>query len=705
MKNIVLTTSIILLSIGAYAQNVGINTTGAAPDASAMLDIDATNRGLLIPRVALTSTNAAGPIAAPTTSLLVYNNATAGITPNNVTPGYYYWNGTAWVRFLGAVDAWLTTGNTGTVAGTNFIGTNDAQAFVVKTGGSAATNERLRFSAGGLATYNNITPFVGDVFSVYGTGYAGTINALGNFSINGYVGAGGVGIYGESSSAGANNGIAIYGNLLGTSTATGTLSYGIFGDNFATPAGTGIAIGVGGNSWGTTGDARGVDGSTSSGAGIGTTGFNGSTTGFGYGIYGQSLSVAGTAILGINAAPTHTTNTSVGVFGRSLGTVTTGFNIGVRGYTDAVTGNGHAFYGQALSSTAIGGITFVTSSGSGWQGQNAGTGDGVRGFNTSATAATAGSGVYGQTGASTNFGGEFANTNAASGTGLYAAGNNVGGTYLIAGSGGAFNGSTVGSFSNATAATNGVGAYGISNGAGIFATAGGAGLAGSSTLFGVAGFSTSAANNTLRSGGYFETNAGESFAYVGARTAANVLRKIEGNGTVNTTVKDVNNNLVVLSCPEAPENLFQDYGVGKLIMGKAKISIDPTFAKNIVVNNEHPLRVFIQLEGECNGVYVTSKTQYGFEVIELANGNSNVDFSWTIVANRADEILSDGSISPYSSERFAPAMGPQKTITLETKAVDNSNNANMIQIPLDDVKDMKIPEATKTPEIKKKTIE
>lgn len=81
-----------------FSQNIGINATGAAPAASAGLDVDFNNKGLLVPRVALTATNAAGPIAAPTTSLLVYNTATAGAAPNNVYPGYYYWNGAAWVR-------------------------------------------------------------------------------------------------------------------------------------------------------------------------------------------------------------------------------------------------------------------------------------------------------------------------------------------------------------------------------------------------------------------------------------------------------------------------------------------------------------------------------------------------------------------------------------------------------------------------------
>lgn len=102
MKKRLLLSSLLFLILGygnhVFSQNIGINATGAAPNASAGLDVDFTNKGLLVPRVALTATNAAGPIAAPTTSLLVYNTATAGAAPNNVYPGYYYWNGAAWVR-------------------------------------------------------------------------------------------------------------------------------------------------------------------------------------------------------------------------------------------------------------------------------------------------------------------------------------------------------------------------------------------------------------------------------------------------------------------------------------------------------------------------------------------------------------------------------------------------------------------------------
>ena len=89
----------LLSTLSLKAQNVGINATGSAPDASAGLDIDFDNKGLLVPRIALTAANSASPITSPATSLLIYNTATAGTAPYNVYPGYYFWNGSTWQRF------------------------------------------------------------------------------------------------------------------------------------------------------------------------------------------------------------------------------------------------------------------------------------------------------------------------------------------------------------------------------------------------------------------------------------------------------------------------------------------------------------------------------------------------------------------------------------------------------------------------------
>ena len=45
------------------------------------------------------------------------------------------------------------------------------------------------------------------------------------------------------------------------------------------------------------------------------------------------------------------------------------------------------------------------------------------------------------------------------------------------------------------------------------------------------------------------------------------------------------------------------------------------------------MKVFVQLEGDCKGVYV-QKGATGFDVIELQGGNSNVSFSYRVVAKR-----------------------------------------------------------------------
>lgn len=94
---------LLLISFGAFAQTgIGTNT----PNASAKLEVAATDKGFLPPRVALTASNAFSPItgtSSSATGLLVYNTASAGTAPNNVVPGYYYWNGNAWIQISGGL--------------------------------------------------------------------------------------------------------------------------------------------------------------------------------------------------------------------------------------------------------------------------------------------------------------------------------------------------------------------------------------------------------------------------------------------------------------------------------------------------------------------------------------------------------------------------------------------------------------------------
>ncbi|NML69046.1 hypothetical protein HHL23_04470 [Chryseobacterium sp. RP-3-3] len=121
MKNIFTFTAVAFATISfAQTGNVGINTP--TPNADAALDIVSTNKGLLPPRIALTASNSPAPLASNVAGMVVYNTATAGIVPNNVTPGLYYNNGTIWVPTTGTTPA-TTVSNTASLAGTNTLST------------------------------------------------------------------------------------------------------------------------------------------------------------------------------------------------------------------------------------------------------------------------------------------------------------------------------------------------------------------------------------------------------------------------------------------------------------------------------------------------------------------------------------------------------------------------------------------------------
>ena len=168
-----------LIVAGLHAQSVGIGT--ATPHPSARLHISDNARGLLIPNVALTATNVAAPVTSPATSLLVYNTNTAGTGATAVSPGFYYWDGSRWVRLLGGGEAWLLNGNAGTNPAVNFLGTTDAQPLVIRTNNT----ERMRVTETGFVGIGTISPT--DRLQVAGGNVRiGEINPLNTGSFPGY---------------------------------------------------------------------------------------------------------------------------------------------------------------------------------------------------------------------------------------------------------------------------------------------------------------------------------------------------------------------------------------------------------------------------------------------------------------------------------------------------------------------------------------
>ncbi|HWB63278.1 MAG TPA: hypothetical protein VG603_07210, partial [Chitinophagales bacterium] len=148
--------------------NVGIGI--ATPDPSAILDLTSNAKGFLVPRMTATQRLA---IPAPATGLMVFDTDT-GCT--------FFYTGAAWRNlcvsgggyndsiFFGpggtvsVVDAggtktspqsaWMTNGNSGTSAASNYAGTSDGQDFVLKSNNA----EVMRLTTAGAVGINQPAP-------------------------------------------------------------------------------------------------------------------------------------------------------------------------------------------------------------------------------------------------------------------------------------------------------------------------------------------------------------------------------------------------------------------------------------------------------------------------------------------------------------------------------------------------------------------
>ncbi len=112
-KKFILSASFLLATHTAFSQGVAINEDNSSADASAILDVKSTTKGLLMPRLTQAERNA---IATPATGLMIYQI--------DATAGFYYYNGTAWTAVVTPfLPSWGLTGNAATAG--DFIGTTN----------------------------------------------------------------------------------------------------------------------------------------------------------------------------------------------------------------------------------------------------------------------------------------------------------------------------------------------------------------------------------------------------------------------------------------------------------------------------------------------------------------------------------------------------------------------------------------------------
>ncbi|MCK4664405.1 MAG: tail fiber domain-containing protein, partial [Bacteroidales bacterium] len=151
-KTLILIFVIGIFSSGSISQNIAItDDDGYTAETSAMLDVKSLTKGMLIPRVALISLDI--PIGGTKPEgLLIWNTSTTGTYD---TPGFYYWNGSAWVNLLaksdysGGIDAALFSVVNAT-GDTIFAVYPEGVRIWVDDGPSKATGSKGGFAVGGL---------------------------------------------------------------------------------------------------------------------------------------------------------------------------------------------------------------------------------------------------------------------------------------------------------------------------------------------------------------------------------------------------------------------------------------------------------------------------------------------------------------------------------------------------------------------------
>ena len=151
-----------LLTTTCYSQ-VGINTTTPR----GVLDLNSTTMGVVLPRVALTSSILQAPVVNPNPAATaipagttVYNTNTTNTGTNDVTAGIYAWDGSKWIEQFQKRQHALyqsTTGSLRTNPGTTYtvaLNGSNSPSFTAKYTGTYKLRVRVDFGGGDALSPN-----------------------------------------------------------------------------------------------------------------------------------------------------------------------------------------------------------------------------------------------------------------------------------------------------------------------------------------------------------------------------------------------------------------------------------------------------------------------------------------------------------------------------------------------------------------------
>ena len=375
IKKTRITVALIFLGILASAQ-VKLGNNPGIVNANSLFELESTNKGLLLPRVALTSTTSFAPLAAHVSGMTVYNTATTG----DVLPGIYSSNGIKWIA-VAIQDASATAGgiiNTsaqtlgagtktftsdlkvngvtvgkgaGAIGGNTAIGSSALSRNTTGADNTATGNTALLFNTTGgsnTATGNHALAFntIGSSNTAFGN-YAIYASTTGNSN----TAIGEYALY-QNSTGSSNTAVGNYclrGNYIGSNnSALG--SYVTFGGDFNNSTAIGASATIHGSNAVAIGQsATGYGYSTVIGSGATASGIKSTAIGAGTTASGANSTVLG---WGSNAAGTNSITIGSGAYASGVDSISFGRGAYASGVDSISFGTG-AYTGGA-NSIAIG---------------------------------------------------------------------------------------------------------------------------------------------------------------------------------------------------------------------------------------------------------------------------------------------------------------------------------------------------------------
>lgn len=306
------------------------------------------------------------------------------------------------------------------------------------------------------------------------------------------------------------------------------------------------------------------------------------------------------------------------------------------------------YAGDMLAAVSTAALSFGIN---GYSNQN-GSGTWGEVLSLSSTNFSAVQGVYGGTGAGAGVLGNYNGTNTSN--------TRAGVSGICSTPAGSAGGAGLSGYNNCTSGNQHMGVLGYYSGSifgiGVCGIGFGGGIIAGSNDIAVVGWRANNANYS----GYFNGN------------------HVIANGTKSASVPtSLGNQLLYVT--ETPEVWFEDIGTGKLVNGLIKIELDPLFLETVVIDEKHPMHVFVQMEGESNEVFVI-KDKTSFTVKERNSGNSNAEFSYRIMAKRVhfqdhrfgnDPVWGPGDTRKYSQYATPPPINYDENVKFQLEQKQN----------------------------------